>query len=93
MYGMETMALTKRQDADMELAELKMLRLSLGMTRMNEFGNEYSISDGQRRRDGLERRGMKVNRRKTEYMCVNERQVNGTVEMQGEEVAKVEDFN
>ena len=56
LYGMETMALTKRQDADMELAELKMLRLSLGMTRMNEFGNEYSISDGQRRRDGLERK-------------------------------------
>ena len=35
---------------------------------------------------------MKVNRRKTEYMCVNERQVRGTVKMQGEEVAKVEDF-
>ena len=35
---------------------------------------------------------MKVNRRKTEYMCVHERQVNGTVEVQGEEVAKVEDF-
>ena len=44
------------------------------------------------RRYDLERRGMKVNRRKTEYMCVNERQVNGTVKMQGEEVAKVEDF-
>ena len=31
------------------------------------------------------------NRRKTEYMCVNERQDNssGTVKMQGEEVAKV----
>ena len=28
---------------------------------------------------------MKVNRRKTEYMCVNERQDNGTVKMQGEE--------
>ena len=40
----------------------------------------------------LERRGMKVNRRKTEYMCVNERQVKGTLKMQGEEVAKVEDF-
>ena len=40
----------------------------------------------------LERRGMKVNRRMTEYMCVNERQVNGIVKMQGEEVAKVEDF-
>ena len=37
---------------------------------------------------------MQVNRRKTEYMCVNERQDNGsgTVNMQGEEVAKVEDF-
>ena len=33
---------------------------------------------------------MKVNRRNTEYMCVNERQDNGsgTVKMQGEEVAK-----
>ena len=35
---------------------------------------------------------MKVSRRKTEYMCVNERQDNGTVRMQGEEVAKVDDF-
>ena len=45
-------------------------------------------------RYALERRGMKVNRRKTEYMCVNDRQDNssGTVKMQGEEVAKVEDF-
>ena len=45
-------------------------------------------------RYALERRGMKVNRRKTEYMCVNERPDNssGTVKMQGEEVAKVEDF-
>ena len=43
-------------------------------------------------RYALERRGMKINRRKTEYMCVNERQVKGTVKMQGEEVAKVEDF-
>ena len=43
-------------------------------------------------RYALERRGMKVNRRKTEYMCVNERQDKGTVKMQREEVAKVEDF-
>ena len=45
-------------------------------------------------RYALERRGMKVNRRKTEYMCVNERQdkSSGTVKMQGEDVAKVEDF-
>ena len=43
-------------------------------------------------RYALERRGMKVNRRKTDYMWVNERQLNGTVKMQGEDVAKVEDF-
>ena len=30
---------------------------------------------------------MKVNRRKTEYMRVNERKDNGTVRRQGEEVA------
>ena len=37
---------------------------------------------------------MKVNRRNTEYMCVNERQDtgSGTMKMQGEEVAKVDDF-
>ena len=38
-------------------------------------------------RYALERRGMKVNRRKTEYMRVNERKDNGTVRRQGEEVA------
>ena len=45
-------------------------------------------------RYALERRGMEVNRRKTEYMCVNERQDtgSGTVKMQGEEVTKVDDF-
>ena len=45
-------------------------------------------------RYALERRGMKVNRRKTEYMCVIERPDtgSGTVKMQGEEVTKVDDF-
>ena len=43
-------------------------------------------------RYALERRGMKVNRRTTEYMCANARQVNDTVKMEGEEVAQVENF-
>ena len=43
-------------------------------------------------RYALERIGMKVNRRKTEYMFVDERQDNGTVRMRGEEVATVDDF-
>ncbi|KAK3536339.1 hypothetical protein QTP86_006369 [Hemibagrus guttatus] len=40
----------------------------------------------------LERRGIKVSRSKTEYMCVNEREGSGTVRLQGEEVKKVQEF-
>ncbi|KAK3507815.1 hypothetical protein QTP70_000880 [Hemibagrus guttatus] len=39
----------------------------------------------ERWRFALERRGMKVSRSKTEYMCVNEREGSGTVRLQGEE--------
>ncbi|KAK3535778.1 hypothetical protein QTP70_021098, partial [Hemibagrus guttatus] len=46
----------------------------------------------ERWRFALERRGMKVNRSKTEYMCVNEREGSGTVRLQGEEVKKVQEF-
>ena len=41
LYGLETVALTKRQDAEMKVAELKMLRFSLGVTRMDKIRNEY----------------------------------------------------
>ncbi|KAK3516208.1 hypothetical protein QTP70_006358 [Hemibagrus guttatus] len=47
---------------------------------------------GQVCRFALERRGMKVSRSKTEYMCVNEREGSGTVRLQGEEVKKVQEF-
>ncbi|KAK3536884.1 hypothetical protein QTP86_027008, partial [Hemibagrus guttatus] len=46
----------------------------------------------ERWRFALERRGMKVSRSKTEYMCVNERKGSGTVRLQGEEVKKVQEF-
>ncbi|KAK3526048.1 hypothetical protein QTP70_012886 [Hemibagrus guttatus] len=46
----------------------------------------------ERWRFSLERRGMKVSRSKTEYMCVNERERSGTVRLQGEEVKKVQEF-
>ncbi|KAK3569297.1 hypothetical protein QTP86_026554 [Hemibagrus guttatus] len=46
----------------------------------------------ERLRFALERRGMKVSRSKTEYMCVNEREGSGTVRLQGEEVKKVQEF-
>ena len=41
VYGLETVTLTKRQEAEMEVAELKMLRFSLGVTSMDTIRNEY----------------------------------------------------
>ncbi|KAI5623886.1 hypothetical protein C0J50_16567 [Silurus asotus] len=46
----------------------------------------------ERWRYALERRGMKLSRSKTEYMCVNEREGSGVVRLQGEELQKVEEF-
>ncbi|KAK3540881.1 hypothetical protein QTP86_002980 [Hemibagrus guttatus] len=46
----------------------------------------------ERWRFALERRGMKVSRSKTEYMCVNEREGSGTVRLHCEEVKKVQEF-
>ena len=40
LYGLETVALTKRQGATMEVAELKMLRFSLGVTGMDKIRSE-----------------------------------------------------
>ncbi|KAK3565192.1 hypothetical protein QTP86_000998 [Hemibagrus guttatus] len=53
---------------------------------------EQGEQDLERWRFALERRGMKVSRSKTEYMCVNEREGSGTVRLQGEEVKKVQEF-
>ncbi|XP_016321114.1 uncharacterized protein LOC107672441 isoform X3 [Sinocyclocheilus anshuiensis] len=41
LYGLETVALRKRQEEELEVAELKMLRFSLGVTRMDRIRNEY----------------------------------------------------
>ena len=41
LYGMETMAVTERQMAKMEAAELKMVRCSLGVTRKDKIRNKY----------------------------------------------------
>ena len=46
----------------------------------------------ERWRYALERRGMKVSRSKTEYLCVNERGDGETVLLQGVEVPKVKEF-
>ena len=41
LYGLETVALTKIQEAEMEVVELKMLRFSLGVTRMDKIRNDH----------------------------------------------------
>ncbi|KAI5086740.1 hypothetical protein C0J45_2291, partial [Silurus meridionalis] len=41
LYGLETVALSKRQEVELEVAELKMLRFSLGVTRMDKIRNEF----------------------------------------------------
>ncbi|MCJ8740952.1 hypothetical protein PDJAM_G00064870 [Pangasius djambal] len=41
LYGLETVALRKRQESELEVAELKMLRFSLGVTRLDRIRNEY----------------------------------------------------
>ncbi|KAI5085367.1 hypothetical protein C0J45_23151, partial [Silurus meridionalis] len=41
LYGLETVTLSKRQEAEPEVAELKMLRFSLGVTRMDRIRNKF----------------------------------------------------
>lgn len=46
----------------------------------------------ERWRFALQRRGMKVSRSKTEYMCVNKRENSGMLRFQGAEMVKVQEF-
>lgn len=41
MYGLEMSKLTKRQKAEQEVTELKILRFSLGLTSMDRNRNQY----------------------------------------------------
>ena len=41
VYGLETVAVTKKQVKEMEVAEMKMLRFAMGVTRKDKIRNEY----------------------------------------------------
>ena len=41
VYGLETVAVTKKQVEEMEVAEIKMLRFAMGVTRKDKIRNEY----------------------------------------------------
>ena len=41
VYGLETVVVTKKQVKEMEVAEMKMLRFAMGVTRKDKIRNEY----------------------------------------------------
>ena len=41
VYGLETVTVTKKQVKEMEVAEMKMLRFAMGVTRKDKTRNEY----------------------------------------------------
>ena len=47
VYGFETVAVTKKQVEEMEVAEMKMLRFAMGVTRKDKIRNEHIRSRGE----------------------------------------------
>ena len=41
VYGLETVTVTKKQVKEMEVAEIKMLRFAMGVTRKDKIRNEF----------------------------------------------------
>ncbi|MCJ8729789.1 hypothetical protein PDJAM_G00110470 [Pangasius djambal] len=74
LHGLETVSLRKRQESELEVAELKMLRFSLGVTRLDRIRNEYIIGTahvgclGDKVREARLRWFGHVQRRESEYI-------------------------
>ena len=74
VYGLETVAVTKKQVEEMEVAEMKMLRFAMGVTRKDKIRNEHIRSIlkverlGMKMREGRLRWYGHVMRRDQEYV-------------------------
>ena len=74
VYGLETVAVTKKQVNEMEVAEMKMLRFAMGVTRKDKIRNENIRSTvkverlGMKMREGRLRWYGHVMRRDQEYV-------------------------
>ena len=74
VYGLETVAVTKKQVEEMEVAEIKILRFAMGVTRNVKIRNEYIRSTvkverlGMKMREGRLRWYGHVMRRDQEYL-------------------------
>ena len=55
VYGLEMVVVTKKQVEEMEVAEMKILRFAMGMTRKDKIRNKYIRSTVK-----VERLGMKI---------------------------------
>ena len=55
VYGLETVVVTKKQIEEMEVAEMKMLRFAMGVTKKDKIKNEHIKSTAK-----VERLGMKM---------------------------------
>ena len=56
VYGLETVAVTKKQVEDMEVAEMKMLMFAMGVTRKEKIRNEYITGTIKVKRLGMKMR-------------------------------------
>ena len=56
VYGLETVAVTKKQMEEMEVAEMKMLRFVMGVTRKDMIRNEHIRSTVKEERLGMKMR-------------------------------------
>ena len=74
VYGLETVAVTKKQVEEMEVAEMKMLRFTMGMKRKDKIRNKHIRSTvrvervGMKMREGRLRWYGHVMRRDQEYV-------------------------
>ena len=55
VYGLETVAVTKKQIEGLEVAEMKMLRFAMGVTRKDKIRNEYIRGTVKVERLGMKR--------------------------------------
>ena len=74
VYGLETVAVTKKEVKEMEVTEMKMLRFAMGVTRKDKIRNEHIRSTvkieqlGMKMREGRLRWYGHVMRRDQEYV-------------------------
>ena len=74
VYGLEAVAVTKKQVEEMEVAEMKILRFAIGVTRKNKIRSEYIRGTvkvewlGMKMREGKLRWYGHIMRRDQEYV-------------------------